>query len=243
MKVKESYGIVIYRKIKRELELLLVQKRYTYEFNIFVHGSYTKDHVVDLLTAMTAQERIIINNLNFEYIWRHVWLGYESNTPFYWTHKSIFDNNWIKVNKGQVLRDFIKKASLRPYRSELYWEIPKGQKKSRQELPITCAVREFEEETGIRPDAYKLYPDTLITSYHRDVVNYKSTFYIASANYKFEPIISFSNEKQIAEIGNIKWVPISQIKNLPLNPGMEVAISSAIDEIRKIESHGRTLCL
>lgn len=77
--VKKSYGIACCRFNKlKEIEILLVKKRYTYSFVMFVLGKYNKkndEFLVSLFNGMTNQEKTEILSLRFEIIWYKVWLN------------------------------------------------------------------------------------------------------------------------------------------------------------------------
>jgi 8-oxo-dGTP pyrophosphatase MutT (NUDIX family) len=59
------------------------------------------------------------------------------------------------------------------------YQLPKGHKKLTKETKLTCALREFEEETGINRSAINIYPDLNFTQkYIDDGVTYCTTFYL-----------------------------------------------------------------
>ncbi len=66
-KISKSYGITCFRKISTgQLQVLLVKKRYTYEFAEFVTRP-NRNKAVDpaIFDHMTIDEKIIIYSLDF----------------------------------------------------------------------------------------------------------------------------------------------------------------------------------
>ena len=86
---------------------------------------------------------------------------------------------------------------------------------------MNCAIREFEEETGIYSDKYGMIWDVKpITSSHKDEnVIYRSVYYLAYLNKtsKWHPKVKFETSHQLSEVEQVQWVSLDEIKFLNLN--------------------------
>lgn len=181
VQTKKSYGIALcrYNIALSQYEVLMVKKRYTYCYVEFVLGHYNRisdDRLLYLFNNMTNEEKIVILSLDFGKLWYKIWLVDPESvyaphdkrlTPDelsrYNTCKKQFERAFL-CDGGERLRRLISKTR----NNGTVWEIPKGRAHP-QELPVDCAVREVEEETGIGSDAYRILFDipvrkTIITN-------------------------------------------------------------------------------
>ena len=91
--------------------------------------------------------------------------------------------------------------------TEPEWGFPKG-RRNYQERDIVCGLREFEEETGYNRHAItiltNIYPleEIFIGSNYK---SYKHKYFLGYMNEETNP----EKEFQVYEIGEIKWVKIS----------------------------------
>lgn len=209
---KFSYGLSLMRKHKGRFQVLMIQKRYTYQYNQFVHGHYNhKDdkQLIAIFSKMTLAEKVIICGLNFSFIWHHVWIGKAFNANSYMMLKTKFEHAFLS-DCGHRLIGLLKEAS----QGELVWEMPKGRPSTRGEPILQCAVREFEEETGIRPTQYRVFGDSMVYSHSDEGVKYTNTYFLA---FETEPIlqqIRFELQSQVDEISDIKWMSLEKVKSM-----------------------------
>ena len=89
---------------------------------------------------------------------------------------------------------------------------PKG-RRNYQERDVSCAIREFEEETGYLKNniniIYNLFPiEEIYTG--SNYKSYKHKYYIALMNNNDEPTNSF----QETEISKIEWVKIETLLDI-----------------------------
>ena len=84
------------------------------------------------------------------------------------------------------------------------WSFPKG-KRNNEELSLFCAVREFEEETGVLlgPDDYEKIEFFFRTSH--------CVYYILKIDSELDFI---KNPKYNCEIAKVKYMSLSELKNL-----------------------------
>ena len=98
---------------------------------------------------------------------------------------------------------------------EQEWEFPKGRRKL-HENDLSCAIREFEEEVGIRErivihDSYKQFEEIFQGSNN---IRYRNIYYLSqyigdATLVKFDS----SNEQQAKEVRNVKWFSYDEVLN------------------------------
>jgi 8-oxo-dGTP pyrophosphatase MutT (NUDIX family) len=92
-------------------------------------------------------------------MWDRAWSTSLRNQGEFFRLKAKFETAFIRTDSGCRLRKMLNESSS----SREQWEIPKG-RKEKLENQLGCAIREFEEETGIPKSKYKLI-------LHKDVKN------------------------------------------------------------------------
>ena len=240
-KYKTSYGIALcrYNKDKNfQSEILMIKKRYTYYYFSFVFGHYKKynsKQLQYLFNNMTFGEKIDILSMKFSNMWYRLWISdpeqnynitnlfnkdesdehHYKNLKCYFRKKSKFENIFLR-DGGKRLKRLINNSA----NAVTPWEIPKGGMNS-NELPLNCAKREFEEETGITFDKYTIMwnIDPIIVSHKDENIIYKSVYYIAylNNNSQWQPKIKFDTCNQLKEIEQVRWISLNEISFLNLN--------------------------
>ena len=214
---KYSVGIACIRFINDKPHVIMICKRYSYAFGEFVYGKYpqypggkyVKKQLIELFSNMTVEEKIDILYMDFDRLWHKIWLTRHKGSSVYHTARDKFEA--ICVNDGAQLRKLINKSN----NSHLVWEIPKGRKKSRSEPEVNCAIREFEEETNIAKNMYRLIPGARMTFSHHDKgVEYVNTYFVAIMSRTYEPKVSFNTQIQLHEVSDIRWVPLEHVEYL-----------------------------
>ena len=212
---KISVGIACVRFASTGIEMLLVRKRYTYAYNMFVNGRYKSDSSNDIITlfnTMTVDEKLDIMSLNFVQIWYRVWLNNLQKTSSFYTAKSKFENTFVADGGARLKRLMAKSKE----NGQLIWEIPKGRKKGKTETNIVCAVREFAEETTMNTKHYSLCRENLTHSYISDGTKYTNIYYFAFARHGSTPCVNVVNQTQIGEIAEIKWMNMNAISQIDI---------------------------
>jgi 8-oxo-dGTP pyrophosphatase MutT (NUDIX family) len=238
MKTKVSYGIALCRYNQHKnnrIEILMIKKRFSYQFFNFVYGKYEKNNAAEMLelfNAMSCAEKIDILGLKFENMWYRIWLNkpmkrfdladlYQNHSEnpihinkiaLYNKKKNIFEHNFVK-NSGKDLKGFINQSS----DSNVMWEIPKGGKNP-NETNLDAAIREFTEETSIKCDKYKILYDItpIVEVIHDKGITYKHYYFVAASTKDIVPKINFRNYAQISEVEDIKWVSLSDVDFLQI---------------------------
>lgn len=223
--VKRSYGILCtrYNAKSGKLEFLFVQRRNSYNYIDFVLKTQSakariKDStIMRLLNGMTSDEKLEIMSFDYSRLWYRIWLtGPGSNSTLnhltndelrnYHTLERNFRERYYNQDRGQKLIDMINKSRT----IEKMWEIPKGRKSSAQEKDLSCAIREFEEETGVSAMDYRILNET---PFEVDIIDgnfkYIQVYYLAVYSGTSDPILQ---HEQTAEISDMKWLDLDRIR-------------------------------
>lgn len=236
---RTSYGIALCRynhEKNKQFEILMIKKRYTYCYFSFVFGYYKKyntKHLQQLFDNMTFGEKIDILSMDFSKMWYKLWMfdpekKYNMSTNYdcgvsyknsradcYFKKKSKFESIFLR-DGGNRLKRLINNST----NSSTIWEIPKGSRNDK-ESDLSCAIREFNEESGIVPDNYYVLWDVkpLIFSHIDENITYKSVYYLAylDKNSVWKPKVNFSTKDQISEVEEIQWVSLQEINFLNVN--------------------------
>lgn len=230
-----SVGIACCKIVNTIPYILLVRKRVSYAYFEFVHGKYksiNSDDILKLLNNMTVDEKITLSSLDFMAIWYRVWLDKIPNNINFFLVKSKFEKNFCNDDGNRIKKLLSLSTSLQPV-----WEIPKG-RKEKNEADITCAIREFSEETGLTKNKYKL-----LAPAHRNQtiidggVKYFSKYYIAKAEENVEPVVKFLDH-QISEIAEVRWMNINEIRLVDHNKHLEILVKPIMNYVKK---HGKAM--
>lgn len=207
---KFSVGIACCKLTRGNPQILLVKKRVSYCYADFVQGKYdptNTEELKNLLNNMTVDEKICISSLDFTAMWYRIWMDFIPKYTNFYAVKNKFEM-CFKADGGVRIKSLIQNsASVQPL-----WEIPKGRKDTLDEPEISCAVREFQEETGLKKAQYKIIPDV-----YRDIcvmdrgVRYRGRYYIAVARDELNLASGFSNS-QIEEISECRWMSLNEIR-------------------------------
>jgi 8-oxo-dGTP pyrophosphatase MutT (NUDIX family) len=187
------------------IQYLLIQRKDSLAFVEFIRGKYNpfdEDYIGQLLRGMTIKEQQQILSYTFDELWQNVW-GETSGVK---SHKSDYESS---SKKYASISDKIKTLiDINPSKwTEPEWGFPKG-RRNPYETDMTCASREFQEETGIRRQDFTIiqntYPisETFFGSNH---VHYCHKYYIAICNNNIEVEMNANNPHMLREIGDIKW--------------------------------------
>ena len=221
--VKKSYGIILCKinSVTNRPEVILVHKRYTYAFSMFVHGKYSRPNiwpkssislVVNLLNQMTLEELLDIWSLDYKQMWYRIWLNNNCDGELYRKKYTKFYMSFVKQDNGELLRKTIQQ--IRNFNT-LNWEVPKGRQLDSQENSLTCAIREIKEETGLSKTDYVILPNVKrYVNYISLGTRYVCTYYIALVNpsIKYYNNSILKNMKNVSEVSEIKWFDIDKIR-------------------------------
>jgi 8-oxo-dGTP pyrophosphatase MutT (NUDIX family) len=209
MVIKKSSGIACCRlNSENKPEILLIKKRNSYDFMGIVLGHYRNDtaEITKMLNNITLEEKLEILSLDFPRLWYKAFLQQPKNIEHYHRLKSKFDRTFV-VDGGKRLRSLINCSTTKNH----IWEIPKGRPNG-MEGDLDCAVREFEEETGIKKKHYAFIPNFKRNySFKSGANTYVYTYFLGEFTSKKIPKLDLRNFEQIFEISDMKWMTLEKI--------------------------------
>jgi len=230
-----SYGVICY-KLMYDEELngiypkyLMVQRKDSLHYVEFIRGKYNikaKSYIMDMFALMTDEERIGIATQPFEKLWQTLWCKNisDDNKSFSKEYKEAFEKfNLLKkgyyVKNKDVISffniDYILTNTISKY-NETEWGFPKG-RRNINEGDVSCALREFGEETGMPTKSILL--STHIKPLEEvfsgsNKVRYKHVYYIGKMHDEFDNVtVDPTNKQQCKEIRNIQWFSYSDAQN------------------------------
>jgi len=208
-----SLGCVTFRVRDNKIEYLMIRRKDTLGFIDFMRGKYTlsnKDYIMNMLTQMTTEEKNKLNTWTFDQIWNDIW-GTVSIINQYKNEENASRNKFIQLktgiqykNKRFSLSDMITESNHTTIWNEPEWGFPKG-RRNYGESDLDCALREFNEETGINKKHVKLIDNVFPFEEIFTGSNYKS--------YKHRYFITYMNCKEatnmnkyeVSEVSKMEW--------------------------------------
>ena len=221
IKFESPDDIKTFGTYSNNIKFLMVRRKYTLGYIEFIRGRYNVDNVdgiIFLFRQMTETEIKKIGSHKFEYLWNDLWHSNKNKNNYqneYTSSKNKFDKlKNIEDEHCLNLQFYIDNVS--PTWDNAEWGFPKGRRMA-QESDITCAIREFQEETGFKDGEYivldKLCPieENLIGT---NGVHYKHIYYPTLSNTDRIPTMANISEDHLDEIGDIGWFTYDQAMNL-----------------------------
>ena len=204
------------KNINNNIEYLLIRRKNSLNYVEFIRGKYdlyNLDYLIKSFNFITTHEKNMIQNNNFEYLWKDLWsdnINYNNNEfkesceKFNLLKKGIY----IKKNEINIFIsiNILIKNSIYNF-TEPEWGYPKG-RRNMKEKNIDCAKREFEEETLIKNDNINIINITpfLETYIASNGLKYKHIYYVSQIkNKNIELKVDNENMYQKIEIGDIRW--------------------------------------
>lgn len=211
-----SYGIIIFRIKNGEPNILMINRKDSLCYIDFLRGKYNihnVKYIQILIDKFSLSEKQRLLNNDYDTLWKHLWNITEiSENKFkkdYISGKYKFEaiQNGIEHNGQNIkLNDLIHRSKTKYLIPE--WEFPKG-RKEKYESNKQCAIREFNEETGINRSDYKMYINVKPLSENyigENNVKYLHIYYLASINDNDKDLlIDKSNKFQSLEISDLQW--------------------------------------
>lgn len=207
---------------RNKIKFLMVSRKFSLGFVEFVRGKYDPYDargIIKLFEQMTKDEIDIVANNNYDgVVYKFLARDGEDMTIlldriYQGRYSSEYCDAKVKFNmllcgSDQVSIPFnlyFYTKQIKPKWAHKEWGFPKGRRDNRCEENLTCACREFEEETGYRKEDYcilnKIEPleEKLVGT---NGVTYKHIYYLAldESNTDDAP-----NQMDYYEIGEVKW--------------------------------------
>jgi len=220
-----SFGIILYRVNRNKLEFLMVQRKDTLCYTEFIRGKYdikNIGYIKKLFSHMTPKEKQNILDNDFETVWKQLWVNNTNNLK---KEHNVSKVKFNKLKEGYNIKsqNVISRVDMKYFAEESShieeqeWEFPKGRRKL-NESDISCALREFEEETTLSrrnliiSDLNKQYEEIFIG---KNKLRYRNVFYLAtqsrSTNLTNAALFDSNNYDQIKEIKDVQWMDYEQV--------------------------------
>jgi len=214
-----SCGIILLRGIYEPLvfpvqskfvSALMVRRKDSMCYTEFLRGKYNTldtNYIKKLVSNMTIQEQKQIIEHPFDTLWTMLWgIGKDCHSIEYELSKEKFNN----LNRKELVTSVASKYT------DPEWGFPKG-RRMKGETDLDCAIREFNEETNISPDAYEVCKDLKFVESFAGTngVKYMHIYYVAklvsslsiNLTQKFTPM-------QQKEISGVAWKTLSEAKSI-----------------------------
>jgi 8-oxo-dGTP pyrophosphatase MutT (NUDIX family) len=191
----------------------MIQRRDTLGFVEFMRGKYSLDNVDyirQLFSIMTSKERNLVISSDFDELWNNLWM--DKSIKQYFNEYDNSKQKFYDLKMGFRYNDtFIDLKLINEGVEYIYaspeWGFPKG-RRNLYESDLNCAIREFEEETGIEKHKYALLdiPYVSETFFGTNNIRYKHIYYMAELiDSDITLIIDKTNIYQVTEISKIEW--------------------------------------
>lgn len=187
------------------IQFLLIQRKDSMSFVEFIRGKYNhheESYIGVLLEGMTQKEHAHLSSMTFPELWFEVW----GESSVVRSHKNDYES--AERRYGQIRERLPILLSQYPTKwNEPEWGFPKG-RRNPYENDIGCAMREFQEETGLCPSDFTILQNTNCISetfFGSNHVHYCHKYYIAVCHPSIEVEMNTDNFYMAREIGAIKW--------------------------------------
>lgn len=187
------------------LQFLLIRRKDSLSFVEFIRGKYShvdEEYISGLLRNMTQTEQERVLTCTFEELWHHIW-GESSTVK---SHKSNYDASEKRFHMLKGVLPRLVAANPSPW-TEPEWGFPKG-RRDPHESDLHCAVREFQEETGLRRHEFQVIQNTYSISetfFGSNHVRYCHKYYLAICPSETQVQFHTHNIHMTREIGDIQW--------------------------------------
>jgi 8-oxo-dGTP pyrophosphatase MutT (NUDIX family) len=223
-----SYGIIVFRPSEYGIQYLMIRRKDSFGYIDLLRGKYVQHNVEQLqniFNEMSVSEREKIRTNTFETLWKQMWgdmtLGTQyKNEEINSQRKFEALKNGLQIGtatereREREETDFISLEILidrcTTMWNETEWEFPKG-RRNFQEKDLECALREFEEETGIKKSELKTidnlmpFEEIFIGSNHK---SYKHKYFLAYMD-KTSSEKSLQNFQK-SEVSKIEWKTLEE---------------------------------
>lgn len=204
--------IEMYSEYSNSIKFLMIQRKYTLGYIEFIRGRYQLDNVngiIFLFQQMTQDEIDNIAKGDFDKLWYTFWDFTQLNSINLINEYEKAKEKYLilKNEKNELNLNFFVKNVI-PAWKHAEWGFPKG-RRNKMEDNITCAIREFKEETDFKENEFIILNNIIpiIEDFTgTNGIKYRHIYYIAINNKEIENVkINSNNTHQRSEIGDIKF--------------------------------------
>lgn len=211
-----SYGIIAVRGSIKEFEYLMIRRKNSFGYIDFMRGKYSPYNLTQIKTMideMSLQEKQQIITLTFDVLWGDMWGECNIGNTLYKSEESISKRKFELLKDGVDIDNSIYTLNQIVTTSkttwiETEWEFPKGRRNQR-EKDLDCALREFQEETGIDQNRITIienlvpFEEMFIGSNHKA---YKHKYFLSLFNNLQEKYNSNDLKNfQRSEVSKMEW--------------------------------------
>jgi 8-oxo-dGTP pyrophosphatase MutT (NUDIX family) len=210
-----SYGIILFRFSSRGIEYLMIRRKDSFGYIDFIRGKYVPNNheqLRNIFNEMSVLEREKILGSDFETLWKTMW-GKQDYSNQYKGEELASQKKFELLKSGCLINNDIVTLETLINDSntdwkETEWEFPKG-RRNYQEKDLDCALREFEEETGLSKKEIKIienvmpFEEVFIGSNHK---SYKHKYFLAYTE-KMEDNL---NNYQQTEVSKMAWKTLDE---------------------------------
>ena len=210
-----SIGIIAFTKIKDEFKYLLICRKDSLGYIDFLRGKYplyNEKYIQTLIDEMTIIEKKSLLNTDFNILWAQLWGHFGGMN--YRNESQSAEEKFMQISRGIKLEHSVEYSLASIIKNSITcwetpeWGFPKG-RRNHQETDISCAIREWEEETGFDRDALtiikNLYPFEEIFM-GSNFKTYKHKYYLAYISPEETPQKSY----QKSEISARMWLTLDE---------------------------------
>jgi len=192
----------------------MIRRKDSFGYIDFIRGKYSPYNIYqiqNIINEMSIVEKERIISDSFDDLWNNMWQE-TLNTQYKVEYQSSLKKlmllrNGINISDEIItLKDIIDKS--KTSWTETEWEFPKG-RRNHKEKDLECALREFEEETGISSDKIVIIDNVLpfeeifIGTNHK---SYKNKYFLAYMNENYNLLNNF----QVSEVSKLEWKTIDE---------------------------------
>jgi 8-oxo-dGTP pyrophosphatase MutT (NUDIX family) len=211
-----SYGIIAFRGGSEGIEYLMIRRKNSFGYIDFVRGKYSPYNLTQLknmIDEMSLHEKEQILTQSFDRLWREMWgetnilnIQYKNEENLSKKKFELLKEGVIIDNSLYTLKDIVEMSNTAWCETE--WEFPKG-RRNQKEKDLDCALREFQEETGISQNKLTIvenllaFEEIFIGSNHKA---YKHKYFLALFNNLQEQYnLDELNNFQLTEVSKLEW--------------------------------------
>ena len=212
-----SYGLIVFRPSDQGIQYLMIRRKDSFGYIGLLRGNYIQHNVEQLQSifnemSVREKEQILVND--FDTLWKQMWgdtqIGsrykneeISSQRKFETLKNGIQIGSNMDDQKIVSLETLINESTTKWIETE--WEFPKG-RRNYQEKDLDCALREFEEETGLCKHSLTIIENLIpleeifIGSNHK---SYKHKYFLAYMEKQSNNTSLYNFQK--TEVSKIEW--------------------------------------
>jgi len=217
-----SYGIILFTQdlennnekqpsetISKKYNYLMIRRKDSFGFIDFIRGKYNLSNInqiQNIFNEMSVIEKNRILKDDFDTLWKDMWgdsrISHYKNEEL--SSYKKFESLKSGINVGDKITnifDIVNNSNTEWNETE--WEFPKG-RKNFKEKDLECALREFEEETGISSHMITIVENILPfeeTFIGTNLKAYKHKYFLA---YIKDNSIDLNNFQK-TEVSKLEW--------------------------------------